>query len=93
MLAVIVLTPSREGTEDQEVRLDELPKREAFIQMMRQTFLLDIADRGRYSQLMQSLGRIIPRIRAYKLTLPHNFHFLPQARQMILDRLSADTAH
>jgi hypothetical protein len=82
LLAVVVLASA---SDSQAVRLAPLPRRQAFIEMMKQTFLLDVTDRGRYSQLMQAIGRVIPRIKVFSLNLPHDYTLLPLARQMILD--------
>ena len=56
--------------------------------MMRQTFLLDVTEQERYTHLMQVLGRIIPGIQSYKLSLPHDYNALPLVRKMILDKLA-----
>lgn len=87
ILAVIVLSSTRESTGATPVRLEAIPRRQAFIDAMQQTFLLDVTDRQRYTRLMQSLGEVVLKLRFFKLTLPHRFEALPQARQLILDAL------
>jgi len=90
LLAVIVLTSSEATAESEIVDLEKLPPREVFIEMMKQSFLLDVTDPGQFSYLMGALGQMIPRIQSYKLRLPHDYKFLPQVRQMILDEISPD---
>ncbi len=87
ILAVIVLSSSGESSDAAPVRLETIPRRQAFIDAMQQTFLLDVTDRQRYTRLMQSLGETVLKLRFFKLTLPHRFDALPQARQLILDAL------
>lgn len=87
ILAVIVLSSTSENSDAAPVRLESIPRRQAFIEAMQQTFLLDVTDRQRYTRLMQSLGEIVLKLRFLKLTLPHRFDALPQARQLILDAL------
>ncbi len=88
--AVMVLHKSDTSTESEIVQLDTITLREAFIEMMKQTFLLDLTDQDQYSHLMGALGRMIPRVRCYTLRLPHDYKFLPQVRQMILDELNSN---
>ena len=82
VLAVIVLSPVEEGLE---VKLEKLPHREAFIAMLKQTFQLNPTDLERMTRHAQALGRIVPRLRTFRLSMPHDYALLPLARQKILE--------
>jgi hypothetical protein len=85
VLAVIVLTPSEAV---REVKLVRLPHREAFIAMLKQTFQLNPTDIERMTRHMKALGRIVPRLKAFQLSLPHDYSLLPLVRQKILEALT-----
>lgn len=87
VLAIIVLSSSGQESVFPRLHLKKLSRREAFIEIMKQTFLLDVTDHNQYARLMQVLGRIIPQIRIYKLTVPHDFNALPDVRKLVLDEL------
>jgi hypothetical protein len=82
VLAVIVLSPAEES---REVKLEKLPHREAFIAMLKQTFQLDPTDLERMTRHVQALGRIVPRLKSFRLSMPHDYALLPLARQKILE--------
>jgi hypothetical protein len=84
VLAVIVLS-SPERILASEVILNRLSHRETFIAMMKQTFQLDLSDLERMSSHMQALGRIVLRLPAYRLSMPHDYDLLPTVRQKILE--------
>ena len=84
ILAVIVLSPLGQSP-DQEVILDRLSHREAFIAMMKQTFQLNLMDLERMTRHMQALGRIVPRLLAFRLSMPRDYDLLPIVRQKILE--------
>jgi hypothetical protein len=85
VLAVIVLSPAREGSE---VELEKLSNREAFIAILKQTFQLDPTDIERMTRHAQRLGRIVPRLRAFRLTMPHDYDLLPLVRKKILEAVA-----
>ena len=84
ILAVIVLAP-RDQTSASEVILDRLPHREAFIAVMKQTFQLNLMDLERMARHMQALGGIVPRLPAFRLSMPRDYDLLPLVRQKILE--------
>jgi hypothetical protein len=88
ILAVVILSAERRDTKNQNVSLEELPRRTAFIEMMKQTFLLDVNDHQRYSQHMQALGRVILSVKSFRLQLPHDYRALPQVRRLILEQVA-----
>ena len=82
VLAVVVLSPA---VDSLEVKLEKLPHREAFIAMLKQTFQLNPTDLERMTRHAQALGRIVPRLRAFRLSMPHDYALLPLVRQKILE--------
>lgn len=84
ILAVIMLSPIHKISA-LEVILDRLPHRDTFIGILKQTFQLDPMDLERMTRHVQALGRIIPRLPAYRLSMPHDYALLPLVRQKILE--------
>jgi hypothetical protein len=81
-LAMLVLSPLQISSG---VILERLSPRDAFIAVLKQTFQLDLTDLERVSRHAQALGCIIPRLKAFRLSLPHDYALLPLVRQKILD--------
>ena len=52
---------------------------------MKQSFQLDVLDMKRMTRHIRALGRIVPRIPAYRLSMPHDYTLLPLVRQKILE--------
>lgn len=86
ILAVIVLSPLGEGPVS-EIALERLSNREAFIALMKQSFQLNVLDMKRMTRHIRALGRIVPRIPAYRLSMPHDYALLPLVRQKILETI------
>jgi energy-coupling factor transporter ATP-binding protein EcfA2 len=84
VLAVIVLSPA-DQISSPEIILEPLARREAFIAMLKQTFQLDLSDLERMSRHASALGRIVPRLPAYRLSMPRDYSLLPLARKKILE--------
>jgi hypothetical protein len=84
VLAVILLSPPAE-TSSSAVTLERLPNREAFIAVLKQTFQLDIMDRARMTRHAEALGRMIPRLPAFRLSMARRYDLLPAAREKILE--------
>ncbi len=87
--AVIVLSALTDEPHTSTVQLVRLPLRQAFIEIMRQAFLLQVSDHAQYARLMHVIGQIVPRVGAYTLSLPHDYQRLPQVQQAILDQNAA----
>jgi hypothetical protein len=87
ILAVIMLSPPGQISAS-EVILDRLSHREAFIAMMKQTFQLNLMDLERMTRHMQALGRIVPRLPAFVLSMPRDYDLLPLVRQKILEKVN-----
>lgn len=84
ILAVIVLSPLSQISAS-EVILDRLSPRETFIAMLKQTFQLNLMDLERMTRHMQALGRIVPRLPSFRLSMPRDYDLLPLVRQKILE--------
>ena len=86
VLAVIVLSPSVQ-TRDSKVILNRLSNREAFIAILKQSFQLNFMDLARMTRHVKALGRIIPRLPSFRLSMPHDYDVLPLVRRKILETL------
>lgn len=86
ILAVILLSPPGQSLI-QEVRLDPLSHREAFIEIGRKTFQLYLDDPNMISHHIQALGHIVSRVSTYRLCMPHDYNLLPIVRQKILEKI------
>jgi hypothetical protein len=84
VLGVIVLTPPGQVSTS-EILLERLSRRETFIAMLKQSFHLNVTDLGRMARHMRALGSMVPRVPAYRLSMPRDYDLLPQVRQMILE--------
>jgi hypothetical protein len=86
VLAMFVLAP-RDPASGSDITLEHLSNREAFIALMKQSFQLDVLDMKRMTRHIRALGRIVPRIPAYRLSMPHDYALLPLARRKILETI------
>lgn len=84
ILAIFVLIQLEKAT-DGDVRLERLSYRDAFIALMKQSFQLDVMDSKGIKRHMRELGRIVPRLPVYQLSMPHDYDLLPLVRQKIMD--------
>jgi hypothetical protein len=84
VLAVFVLSPAARISSP-EIILEPLSRRETFIAMLKQTFQLDLSDLARMSRHASALGRVVPRLPVYLLSMPRDYALLPLARQKILE--------
>jgi hypothetical protein len=84
VLALIALSPC-DPARGSEIRLQPLSKRETFIALHKQSFQLNPTDLARMTRHMKTLGRIVPRIKSFRLSLPHDYALLPLVRQKILE--------
>jgi hypothetical protein len=82
VLAVMMLASAR------SIGMELLSPREAFIAVLKQTFQLDLHDLERVKAQTQALGRIVPRLRVYRLSMPRNYALLPLVRQRILETVT-----
>jgi len=84
VLAVIALSlPGEDPVSD--IIVEPLFRREAFIALVKQSFQLDVMDMKRMTRHVQAMGRVVPRLPAYRLSMPHDYALLPLVRQKILE--------
>lgn len=88
VLAMFVLSP-RDPASGSEITLERLSNREAFIALMKQTFQLDVHDLKRMERHVRRVGRIVPKLPAYRLSMPHKYELLPLVRHKILQTVQA----
>jgi len=86
ILAVMLVTPA-DQVSTSEILLERLSKHEAFIAMLKQTFQLDVTDLKRMTRHAKALGRIVPKVRAYRLSMPREYALLPKVRERILEEV------
>lgn len=86
ILALIMLTSPGQISAS-EISLERLSKREAFIAMLKQTFQLNVMDLERMTRHMRALGRIVPGLPSFRLSMPRDYEALPLVRQKILETI------
>ena len=82
VLAVIVLSSAGQTSD---VRIEQLARREAFMAILKQTFHLNPTGLERMTRHVQTLARIVPKVPAFRLSMPHDYDLLPLVRQKILE--------
>jgi hypothetical protein len=83
ILALILLSlPSPKSTST--LMLNELPNRDKYIALLKQTFQLTLKDLDRVSNHALALGSIVPRLKMFRLSMPRDYKLLPVVRQRIL---------
>jgi len=83
-LAMIVLNPT-EKLPSFRVHIELLSRRDAFMEIMDETFQLDSLDFEARNFRMQIVGRIVLKLPVYHLSMPQDYAVLPMVRQKILE--------
>lgn len=86
VLALVVLSPA-DPTLTSQITLNRLSNRETFIAMLKQTFQLNVMDLERMTCHMQALGRIVPGLPSFRLSMPRDYEALPLVRKKILETI------
>lgn len=84
-----VLHPPSGQEEEAGIKIDPLPPRESFMELVRYTFRLDITDRAMLARQFLFCARVISRIPVRRLTYPRDFSLLPAVQEAILWDLEA----
>jgi hypothetical protein len=84
VVSMFVLSPSIQKLVS-EISLTRLTLRESFISIMKQSFQLNVMDVPRLKRRMKVLSRIVPRLPAYRLSMPHDYDLLPVVRKKVLE--------
>jgi hypothetical protein len=86
--AIIFLSPH---AQNKEITLKPASLREGYMELLKQTYQLDVIDPQKIAQHAQALGRVIPKIPLFQLSMPHEYGLLPTAKQLILETVLAKT--
>jgi hypothetical protein len=86
ILAVFVLSPPTQHFCS-DITMQRISHREAFIELMRQSFKLNFADLRRVKRHIGAIGRIIPELQAFRLSVPRQYDLLPAVRQKVLEKI------
>jgi hypothetical protein len=83
---VYLLTRSEE-TGDTRIRIQAAPAREAFVELVRHAFRLDVGDRKMLARQFRSLQRLVEHVPICRLTYPRDFTHLQAVAGAIADDL------
>jgi hypothetical protein len=86
---IYILTPPEEVSHAHAIQLSPLPPREAFGELIRYAFRLDITDRERLREQFESLSRVVALPLVYRLAFPRDLSCLSAVREAILENLRA----
>lgn len=77
-----------ESTEEQtHVNLFPLSPREAYLELLKHVYRLDVTDWVARREEFKFMVEIVEQARPYWLSYPHEFAFLPEVRRVLLDDL------
>lgn len=82
---VYFLAPPEEGEPVPEISIEVLSARDAAIELVKFTYLIDVTDRDRLRQEFHRLSRVAVQPLFSRLVLPHDLARLGEVRQAILD--------
>jgi hypothetical protein len=85
--AMFALAPPREVFRKQAVRLEPLSPREAFVEVVKNTFNYRITESARLERQFAEASRLVSSLPMRKLAIPRNFAELPSVREAILSEL------
>jgi hypothetical protein len=85
VLAVIFLPSPAPNSNDAELKITPLSMRDGYIEMLKQSYHLDVTDSNKISLNTQNLARIIRGIPLLQLKMPRDYKSLPIARRLILE--------
>jgi hypothetical protein len=88
LLRIYILPPPEEVSRENAIQISPLPPREAFSELIRYAFRLDITDRNRLREEFESLSRVVALPLFYRLAFPRDLLFLSAVREAILENLS-----
>jgi hypothetical protein len=84
LLRAYILTDPMELDGAQEIRITAVTPREALMELVKQTYLLDISDRQKLRVRFQSLARLAGLPLFHRLGFPRDLSLLPDVREAIL---------
>jgi hypothetical protein len=66
--------------------LELLSKREAYLELVKHTFMMDVNDMERMTFLLQTLGSMMPVLNAFRLHMRRDYNLLSKVRKTILEK-------
>jgi hypothetical protein len=84
---VYIFSPPDEIGDTQVITIAPLSPRDAFMELVRHAYRMDITDVGRLRKEFECLGRVAAFPRVCRLTFPRDFSLLPAIRTAILENL------
>jgi hypothetical protein len=84
--AVITIANLDDSPND-DVTLNLLSKREAYIEVVRHSFQMDVNDLRTISGSLKALAGMLPKVRVYRLWMRHDYSLLPKIRQVIMENI------
>jgi hypothetical protein len=82
---VYFLAPPEEAEQAAEVTIEPVSSRDAVVELVKYTYLIDVTDRQRLRQEFERLSRLAVQPLFYRLVFPHDFSRLAEVRQEILN--------
>lgn len=89
---VYVLVPPEKVSEARGITIAPLSPQEAFIELVRYAYKLDITDRERLKEEFDCISHIVSKPFFYRLTFPRNISLLASVRESILENLREGSA-
>jgi hypothetical protein len=87
----VYLLTGIQDPDDTRIRIESVPRRDAFIQLVRHAFRLDTGDRTMLARQFRSLQRLVKRVSICRLIYPRNFDHLQLLAAAIADDLKNGT--
>lgn len=81
------LTPREEAKQTEATAIQRLSLREAFMEILKYAYLLDIGDREKLREQFDCLGRTSALAPFYRLAFPRQLSLLPRVQEAILASL------
>ena len=82
-----VLAPPAEATNTCAVHIRPLTPQEAFLELVRCSFRLDVADRDSNRRAFEQMSEAVSALKLYRLSFPRDLSLLPAVRAAILEHL------
>src|SRR5262249_45827056 len=85
--ALFALAPPREVFRKQAVRFEPLSRRQAFLELVTNTFNYRIADTSRLQRQLRSTSSLVHLFPVRRLSIPRDLNQLPSVREAIVANL------
>ena len=88
--AIIFLSPTIEYQQEKPVQLNPVPLRAGYMELLKQTYQLDVTDLESLVRHAKGLGNVIQKIPLFQLSMPHDYTLLQTARNLIIDKIASN---